>query len=83
MTFDQVVLLIALIPFAYVIGNKVARHLWHFWLAGSLDNPLPYTQPDKVSRARFLSAFAWKRGASLPPRVFRRRRGITRARPLV
>lgn len=83
MTFDRLLLLALLFPCAYVLANKLARHVWHFWLAGSFDKPLPYTQPDPIRRARFKWAFAWKRGASLPPRASRRRRGMTRARPLV
>lgn len=74
MTFDQIALLILLLPLAYVLGHRLARHLWHDWLACWFTTPLPYTQPDPISRARFKWAFAWKRGAFLPPRVSRRRR---------
>lgn len=69
--------------FGYFVCQCIAHHLFHKPVSGQLFRPLPYTQPDPISRARFLSAFAWKRGASLPPRDSRRRRGMTRARPLV
>ena len=83
MTLEHIALLIGLLPGLYIVGNKFARFLWHNGLACWFTKPLPYHQPDPISRARFRSAFAWKRGAFLPPRAFWRRRGMTRARPLV
>lgn len=83
MTLEHIALLIGLLPALYIVGNKLARILWHNGLACWFTKPLPYHQPDPISRARFRSAFAWKRGAFLPPRAFWRRRGMTRARPLV
>jgi hypothetical protein len=83
MTLEHIALLIGLLPALYIVGNKCARILWHNGLACWFTQPLPYHQPDPISRARFRSAFAWKRGAFLPPRAFWRRRGMTRARPLV
>ena len=83
MTLEHIALLIGLLPALYIVGNKFARILWHNGLACWFTGPLPYHQPDPISRARFRSAFAWKRGAFLPPHVFWRRRGMTRARPLV
>ena len=54
-----------------------------YWLVCWLTKPSPSKQPDPIGRARSMTACAGERGASLPPRVPRRRRGMTRARPLV
>jgi hypothetical protein len=83
MTLEHIALLIGLLPALYIVGNKCARILWHNGLACWFTQPLPYHQPDPISRARFRSALVGKRGASLPPHAFWRRRGMTRARPLV
>ncbi|OHC29195.1 MAG: hypothetical protein A2Y50_10325 [Pseudomonadales bacterium RIFCSPLOWO2_12_59_9] len=83
MTLEHIALLIGLLPALYIVGNKFARILWHNGLVFSLTKPLPYHQHDPISRARFKWAFARKRGAFLPPRASGRRRGMTRARPLV
>lgn len=79
MTLDQFALLIVLLPVLYVIGNRFARHLWHFWLVRSPAKPLPYPQHTSLGSARFKWTFVWKRGAALSSRAFRRRRGMTRA----
>jgi hypothetical protein len=83
MTLEHIALLIGLLPALYIVGNKCARTLWHNGLACWFTQPLPYHQPDHISRARFRSALVGKRGASLPPRASRLRRGMTRVRPLV
>ncbi len=83
MTLDHIALMIVLLPAVYIIGNRFARHIWHFWLAGCFDKPLPYQQHTSLGSARFKWTCVWKRGAALSSRAFRRRRGMTRARPLV
>ena len=76
-------LLTIFVVFACIAVAPAASEYAHYLLYGPRDKPLPYHQPDPIGRARFRSAFAWRRGASLPPHAFWRRRGMTMARPLV
>jgi hypothetical protein len=76
-------LLMFFVAFACIAVAPAASEHAHYLLYGPRDKPLPYHQPDPISRARFRSALVGKRGASLPPHAFWRRRGMTRARPLV